>query len=612
MTMTNLITEHSIEYQSEVKQIADGRNAVHTRRGKDPSVRSGLATVVESEPTSCPPSLVFASPTNATHELCERATNNRANFWAEQARELLWDNDFSQVLNWSNAPFAKWFVGGTINVAVNCVDRHVAAGNGDRVAIQWVGEIGDSRAITYNQLQREVSRAANYLAEVGLNAGDRVAIYMPMIPEAIAAMLACARLGLIHLTIFAGSSAKSLRSQVDDAQAKAVITSDYRYRRGAPVPMKSVVDEALAADDARCRSVDTVIVVRRTGQDPDLHWVEGRDVWWQDTVGVASERHEAQSFDAEHPLFLLYTSRTDGKPHGIVHSSGGYLTQARYTFHYVFDHKEDLDVYWCDADLASIAGHTYQVYGPLSDGATSVIYEGGVEFPDAHRHFQIIEDYGVTTYYVAPKLIRTFMKRGREVPGAHDLSSLRLLGMVGEPNNQEVRQWYADVIGSDRCQVVDTWWQTETGAIMIAPLPGVNVIRAGSPVTSLPGISAHIVDDNTDLVALGEQGKLVMDRPWPSMARGIWGDEGCFVETYWRRYVDRCWCFTGVEARYDDQEAIWIVGGDGEVMNASGLDIPDWQRPADVDRSRGIAGAEVTGASDERPAEETARIRHLA
>lgn len=554
--MTDSVAEPTIEYQAEAQRRRNRRSNSRYARNAEGSYASG------------------GSQANAREALCERAGTDRLKFWAEQARELLWNTDFGEVLDWSEAPFAKWFVGGRINVAVNCIDRHVAAGKGDRVAIHWVGEPGDSRDITYGQLQGEVGKAANYFSEIGLSAGERVAICMPTIPEAIVAMLACARMGLVHLNVFAGSSATALRSRVDDARAKLLITSDGQYQRGAPRPMKSIVDEALALGDAPCESVQTVIVARRTGDDVESNWVNGRDVWWQDTVGAAREQHEAQSFDAEHPLFLIYTSRAEGKPHGIMHSSGGYLTQARYTFHYVFDHREGLDVFWCDADLGSIAGHTYQVYGPLSDGATSVVYEGAADFPDERRHFQIIEDYGVTTYYVSPKLIRTFMNWGRQLPDAHDLSSLRLLGAMCGPSNQELWRWCRDVIGGDHCPVLVTWWQTETGAIMIAPLPGVKAVDPGPP-KSLPGISAHIVDDDTDLVGPGERGNLVLDRPWPSMPRGIWGDDQLFVETYWRQFAERCWCFTGVEARYDDDDAIWVLGRDEDVMNVSSHHISD-------------------------------------
>jgi acetyl-CoA synthetase len=523
----------------------------------------------ESSRTSYPPSALFASQANAGKELCERAAANRLKFWADEAHELLWDRDFSDVLDWSRAPFARWFVGGTINVAANCVDRHVSSGHGERVAIHWVGEPGDCRDITYRDLLRDVSRAANYLTSIGLSAGDRVAIFMPPLPEAIVAMLACARLGLVHVVVFAGSPASALRSQVIDSQAKVVITSDGQYRRGIPAAVKDIVDEALAIGDVPCVCVETVIVVRRTAHEPALNWVDGRDVWWQDTVETADEHHAAESFDAEHPLFLLYTLGTDDEPHGIVHSSGGYLTQVRYTFHYVFDHKEGLDVFWCDAHLACIAGH-YMVYGSLTNGATSVIYEGTANSPDRHRHFRIIENYGVTVYYVTQALIDGFMKWGREIPDAHDLSSLRLLGVMGERINPEAWQWYREVIGRNRCPIVDTWWQPETGAVMIAPLPGLTAAKPGSLAGPVPGISAHIIDADNDVVALGEHGRLVVDRPWPSMLRGIWGNEERFVKTYWSQFDGRGWYFTGVDARYDDEDTIWVLSRGDDANTDSG------------------------------------------
>jgi acetyl-CoA synthetase len=541
------------------RQAAAGRRV--ECHGMGTAARPALAgSLGASDATSYAPPALFASQANARADLCERADVDRLQFWAEQARKLRWDRDFTQVLDWSGAPFARWFVGGKINVAVNCLDRHVEAGKGDRVALHWVGDPGDSRDVTYGQLRDEVCRAANYFTQIGLRAGDRVAIYMPMVPEAIVAMLACARLGLVHLTVFTGATATALRGQVDDAQAKVLITADGQYRRGAPEPLKCIVDEALAESEGPGGSVETVIVARRTGGDVKSSWVAGRDVWWEETISVAGEQHLAESFDAEHPLFLFYTSCIEGRPRGLVHSSGGYLTQALYTFHYVFDHKEGRDVFWCDAALGSIAGHTYQVYGPLSSGATSVIYEGAADFPDECRHFQVIERYGVTTYYVASERLRAFADRGRAIPDAHDLSSLRLLGTTGEPGNQEAWQWYHDVVGGGRCPVVVTWWRPETGAIMIAPMPGVTTVKPGSPMSSLPGISAHIVDDDTDLVSHGERGTLVLDRPWPSMARGIWRDDELFVDMYWRRFSDRYWCYTGVAAQYDDDDAIWLLG----------------------------------------------------
>ncbi|WP_336793672.1 acetate--CoA ligase [Gordonia malaquae] len=547
-----------------------------------------------------PPSDDFAANANATAEMYTRADADPDEFWAEQARRLDWAKPFEQVLDWSNAPFAKWFVGGELNVSVNCVDRHVAAGKGDRVAIHWIGEpIDDTRDMTYSQLKDEVSRAANYLSSIGLQAGDRVAIYMPMVPEAIISMLACARLGLTHSVVFAGFSAAALRSRVDDAEAKVVITTDGQFRRGQPAPLKEAVDEALGTGADAAPSIEKVIVVRRTNHDPDLNWVEGRDVWWEDTVGEASPNHEPESFDAEHPLFLLYTSGTTGKPKGIVHSSGGYLTQASYTFHNVFDHKEGRDVFWCGADIGWVTGHSYLVYGPLSNGATEVIYEGTPNSPNEHRHFQIIEKYGVTTYYIAPTLIRTFMKWGREVPDAHDLSSLRLLGSVGEPINPEAWRWYNDVIGGGRCPIVDTWWQTETGGIMISPLPGVTATKPGSAMRPLPGISANIVDDNANPVGAGEQGYLVLDRPWPGMLRGIWGDPERFKETYWSRFEDQGWYFAGDGARYDEDGALWVLGRVDDVMNVSGHRISTSEVESALVAHPAVAEAAVIGAADE-------------
>ncbi|MBD0323565.1 MAG: acetate--CoA ligase, partial [Aldersonia sp.] len=416
--------------------------------------------------TVYPPSPEFAAAANADAGIYTRATDDRLAFWAEQADRLQWETPYSQVLDWDTHNLvAKWFVGGKLNVAVNCVDRHVAGGHGDQVAIHWVGEPGDSRDVTYAQLLEDVSRAANYFTELGLVAGDRVAIYMPMVPEAIVTMLACARLGLTHSVVFAGFSSAALRARVDDAQAKLVVTTDGQYRRGQAAPLKPAVDEALDGAD----SVAKVLVVRRCGIDVD--WVDGRDLWWHETVEQASPEHSAEAFDAEQPLFILYTSGTTGKPKGIVHSSGGYLTQTAYTHHYVFDHKPGQDVYWCTADIGWVTGHSYIVYGPLANRVTQVVYEGTPNSPNEHRHFEIIEKYGVTIYYTAPTLVRTFMKWGREIPQAHDLSSIRLLGSVGEPINPEAWRWFREVIGHGETPIVDTWWQTETGAIMISPLP---------------------------------------------------------------------------------------------------------------------------------------------
>ncbi len=554
--------------------------------------------MTDSATAAYPPSAEFAAQAN-THgrELYYRAEADRLGFWAEQANRLHWDTPFGEVLDWSGAPFAKWFVGGRLNVAYNCVDRHVDAGNGDRVAIHWIGEPGDSRDLTYADLKDEVSRAANYLSSLGLQAGDRVAIYMPMVPEAIVAMLACARLGLTHSVVFGGFSAAALRSRVDDAEAKVVITTDGQFRRGKPAPLKANVDEALdmEVDGAKAQSVEKVIVVQRCKNDIDWH---DRDVWWHESVGAASSDHTPEPFDSEHPLFLLYTSGTTGKPKGIVHSSGGYLTQAAYTHYYLFDLKPEKDVYWCTADIGWVTGHTYIVYGPLANGATQIVYEGTPNSPTEHRHFEVIEKYGVSIYYIAPTLVRTFMKWGREIPDAHDLSSIRVLGSVGEPINPEAWRWYRDVIGGGSAPIVDTWWQTETGAAMVAPLPGTTTLKPGSAMEPVPGISANIVDDEGNTLPRGESGLLVLDQPWPAMLRGIWGDDERFVDTYWSRYADQGWYFAGDGARYDEDGALWVLGRVDDVMNISGHRISTAEVESALVGHPAVAEAAVVGASD--------------
>ncbi|GGC75891.1 acetate--CoA ligase [Hoyosella rhizosphaerae] len=545
------------------------------------------------------PSDEFAAQANGKPELYDQADADREAFWAEQAQRLHWHEPFTQVLDWSDAPVAQWFVGGKLNVAYNCVDRHVEAGHGDQVAIHWEGEPGDSRALTYNDLLADVSRASNYLTELGMQAGDRVAIYMPMIPEAIVAMLACARLGLTHSVVFAGFSSSALRSRIDDASAKLVITTDGQFRRGKPAALKSAVDEAIGGDTP-APSVEHVLVVRRTGQDTP--WVEGRDVWWHDTVEKASDKHQPEAFDSEHPLFLLYTSGTTGKPKGIVHTSGGYLTQASYTHHNVFDHKPGKDVYWCTADIGWVTGHSYIVYGPLSNRVTQVVYEGTPNSPTEHRHFEVIEKYGVTIYYTAPTLIRTFMKWGREIPDSHDLSTLRLLGTVGEPINPEAWRWYYEVFGAGRCPIVDTWWQTETGAIMISPLPGVTACKPGSAMAALPGISMQVVDDEARPVELGSteaNGYLVIDKPWPAMLRGIWGDMQRFRDTYWSRFAEQGFYFAGDGAKLDEDGAVWVLGRVDDVMNISGHRISTAEVESALVGHSAVAEAAVIGASDE-------------
>jgi acetyl-CoA synthetase len=545
-----------------------------------------------TESRTFPPSDEFAQQANAGADLYQQADADREAFWAEQARQLHWDTEWNQVLDWSNPPFAKWFIGGKLNVAYNCVDRHVEAGNGDRVAIHWEGEPGDGRTITYAELQREVSKTANALLSLGLEAGDRVAIYMPMLPEAIFSMLACARLGLTHSVVFGGFSAEALRSRIDDAEAKLVITADGQYRRGKPAPLKAAVDEAVA----KTPTIEHVLVVRRT--EIDVEWTDGRDVWWHDTVDGQSDTHTPEAFDAEHPLFILYTSGTTGKPKGILHTAGGYLTQAAYTHRNVFDIKPESDVYWCTADIGWVTGHSYIVYGPLANGVTEVVYEGTPNTPHEGRHWEIVQKYGVTVYYTAPTLIRTFMKWGNDIPAKFDLSSLRVLGSVGEPINPEAWIWYRENIGGGQTPVVDTWWQTETGAIMISPLPGVTAAKPGSAQAPLPGISAKIVDDQGNDVGKGGGGYLVLDQPWPAMLRGIWGDEERYRETYWARFADKGYYFAGDGAKYDADGDIWLLGRVDDVMNVSGHRISTTEVESALVSHPTVAEAAVVGATD--------------
>ncbi|MBY4112110.1 acetate--CoA ligase [Rhodococcus fascians] len=547
----------------------------------------------ETAVASYAPSAEFAAQANAQADLYAAAEKDRLAFWAEQARRLHWHTPFTEVLDWSDAPVAKWFADGELNVAYNCVDRHVLDGHGDQVAIHWEGEPGDSRDITYSDLLADVSQAANTLTELGLVSGDRVAIYMPMIPEAIVSILACARLGLTHSVVFAGFSATALRSRIDDAEAKLVITTDGQWRRGKPAPIKDTVDEAV--DGAA--SIRNVLVVKRT--DSDVAWTEGRDLWWHETVAKASKEHEAQPFPAEHPLFILYTSGTTGKPKGIIHTSGGYLTQTSYTHHNVFDHKAGTDVYWCTADIGWVTGHSYIVYGPLSNRATQVVYEGTPNSPDEHRHWNVIEKYKVSIYYTSPTLVRTFMKWGKEIPEAHDLSSIRLLGSVGEPINPEAWRWFRDVVGGGSAPIVDTWWQTETGAIMISPLPGVTSTKPGSAMTPLPGISAKIVDDDAKPLGNGGNGYLVLSEPWPAMLRGIWGDMDRYKETYWSRYAEEGWYFAGDGAKYDEDGALWVLGRVDDVMNVSGHRISTSEVESALVSHHSVAEAAVVGAADE-------------
>ncbi|HEX5729968.1 acetate--CoA ligase, partial [Microbacterium sp.] len=539
----------------------------------------------------------FAAHAVATADLYEQAAADRERFWADRARELHWHTPFTEVLDWSNPPFASWFADGELNVAYNCLDRHVEAGNGERVALLWEGEQGDERRVTYADLTDEVKRLANVLTDLGIGAGDRVAIYMPMIPEAIAAMLAVVRVGAIHSVVFGGFSADSLRARIDDAGARLVITADGGWRKGKVSPLKPAVDMALSDrnDSGIQETVEHVLVVRRGGNA--IEWTEGRDIWWHDVVPQAAAEHEARGFPAETPLFILYTSGTTGKPKGIMHTSGGYLTQAAFTNRVVHDLHAETDVYWCTADIGWITGHTYVTYGPLANGATQVIYEGTPDTPHPGRWWEVIEKYGVTILYTAPTAIRSFMKLGRAIPKKFDLSSLRLLGTVGEPINPEAWMWYRKIIGGKTAPIVDTWWQTETGAIMISALPGVTETKPGSAQVPLPGISVDVVDESGAHVGSGNGGLLVVTEPWPSMLRGIWGDPERYKETYWSRF-DGLY-FAGDGAKKDEEGNIWLLGRVDDVMNISGHRLSTTEIESALVGNEAVAEAAVVGASDE-------------
>ena len=543
-----------------------------------------------SEDRTFPPSAEFAGDANAKAEMYVRAKTDRLKFWEEAAEALHWEKKWDRVLDWQ-IPFAKWFVGGKINACYNALDRNVLEGRGDRVAFYFEGEPGDTRKITYSDLLRDVSKLANALTEIGITSGDRVAIYMPMIPEAAIAMLACARIGAMHSVIFGGFSADAVTVRNNDAQAKLVITADGGFRKGAPFALKPTVDTALE----KSPTVEKVLVVKRTGQEITMK--DGRDIWWHDIVDRQSDKHVAQGFDSEHGLFILYTSGTTAKPKGIYHTTGGYLTQAAFTHKMVFDLKPETDVYWCTADIGWITGHSYVVYGPLINGATQVMYEGTPDTPSKSRMFEIIEKYKVSILYTAPTLIRTWMKWGDEFPNGCDLSSLRLLGSVGEPINPEAWMWYREVIGGNRCPIVDTWWQTETGAIMISPLPGVTEAKPGSAMRAIPGISARVLDESGAEVALGGGGYLSLTEPWPSMLRGIWGEEERYKETYWSRFEGKY--FAGDGAKVDSDGAIWLLGRVDDVMNISGHRISTTEVESALVSHESVAEAAVVGAKDE-------------
>jgi acetyl-CoA synthetase len=545
------------------------------------------------------PPAELAENANATAELYDEAKRDRLAFWEKQADRIDWDQKWDTVLDWDDPPFAKWFVGGTLNASYNCVDRHVEAGNGDKVALHWVGEPeDDTRDITYAELKDEVCKAANALTSLGVEKGDRIAIYMPMIPETVIAMLACARLGAPHTVVFGGFSSDALSSRVVDCEAKLIITSDGGYRRGAPSALKPAVDEAVAkvAKD-KTGLVEHVLVVRRTGQD--VEWNDDVDVWWHDVVDSASSEHTPEAFDSEHPLYVMYTSGTTGKPKGILHTTGGYLVGCSYTHWAVFDLKPETDVYWCTADIGWVTGHSYMVYGPLANGATQVMYEGTPDSPHKGRWWEIIEKYGVTIFYTAPTAIRTCMKWGADIPEKFDLSTLRVLGSVGEPINPEAYIWYRETIGAGKTPVVDTWWQTETGSIMISPLPGVTHGKPGSAMTAIPGVSADVVDDEGNAVPNGSGGFLVLTEPWPAMLRTLWGDDDRFKETYWSKFKKQGFYFAGDGAKKDDDGDLWLLGRVDDVMNISGHRLSTTEIESALVSHPKVAEAAVVGAADE-------------
>jgi len=565
-----------------------------------------LSNLAHEERRFAPPA-EFAANANLTEASYDEATADRLAFWEKQAERLTWDTKWDQVLDWSNPPFAKWFVGGKLNAAYNCVDRHVEAGAGDKVAFHWVGEPEDeTRDITYAQLKDEVCKAANAITELGIETGDRVAIYMPMIPETVIAMLACARLGAPHTVIFGGFSAEALSSRVLDCGAKLIITADGGYRRGTASALKPAVDEAVAKVEAEQPGlVENVLVVKRTGQDVAWNGANSNgpsDIWWHDLVDESSTIHEPEFFDAEHPLYVMYTSGTTGKPKGILHTTGGYLVGSAYTHWGIFDLKPETDVYWCTADVGWVTGHSYMVYGPLANQTTSVMYEGVPDAPHKGRWWEIIEKYGVTIFYTAPTAIRTFMKWGDDIPAKHDLSSLRLLGSVGEPINPEAYVWYRETIGGAGnnglgTPVVDTWWQTETGAIMMSPLPGVTHAKPGSAMKAIPGIVADVVNDEGETVPDGSGGYLVIREPWPSMLRTLWGDDERFKDTYWSRFKGMY--FAGDGAKKDDDGDVWILGRVDDVMNVSGHRLSTTEIESALVSHPKVAEAAVVGATDE-------------
>lgn len=539
------------------------------------------------------PSAEFSAQANAQPGIYEEAKEKGTEFWAEQARDLLtWYKPFTETLDWSNPPFAKWFADGELNACYNAVDRHVEAGNGDRTAILFEGEPGDTTSYTYAELKDEVSRVANGIESLGVSKGDRVAIYMPMIAEAVIAMLACARIGAVHSVVFGGFSADALLSRIEDGEAKLVITADGSFRRGKPSMLKPAVDTALAKGGS---SVEKVLVVKRNGED--INWVEGRDVWWHELVTEQSTEHEPSRQNAEDPLFILYTSGTTGKPKGILHTTGGYLTQGAFTHKNIFDLKPETDIYWCTADVGWVTGHSYVAYGPLVNGSTQVIYEGTPDAPHRGRFWEIVQKYGVTIMYTSPTAIRTMMKWGEDIPAQYDLSTLRVLGTVGEAINPEAWRWFHRVIGGGKCPIVDTWWQTETGAIMVSQLPGITAAKPGSAQQPIPGITIDVVDDLGESLPNEQSGFLTIREPWPSMLRTIWGDDDRFIDTYWSRFENMY--FAGDGAKRDTDGDLWVLGRVDDVMNVSGHRLSTPEIESALVSHPAVAEAAVVGAADE-------------
>lgn len=558
-----------------------------------------------TETRTYPAPAAFAAQANVDASWWDRAAADPIAFWTEQAARLEWATPWTSAHTWEPAvpdadgvlsiPKAEWFAGGTLNVAVNCVDHHVAAGRGDKVAFYFEGEPGDRRTITYAELEREVNRAANALTALGIVQGDRVVLYLPVIPETIIITLAIARLGAIHSLVFGGFSAEALRFRVEDTGAKLLVTTDGQYRRGQAVPVKAAADDAVAG----VPSIEHMLVVRRTGDDtPDIPWTPGRDVWWHDVVDPASHIHKPEYFDAETPLFIIYTSGTTGKPKGLVHTSGGYLVHASWSHWAVFDAK-DTDVHWCTADLAWVTAHSYVHYGPLSNGTTSVIYEGTPNTPHPGRHLEIIERYGVTTYYTAPTLIRTFMTWfPNGLPAEFDLSSIRLLGSVGEAINPEAWVWFRENFGAGHTPIVDTWWQSETGAAIMSPLPGASTLKPGSALRAIPGLKTLVVDDAGEQVALGTGGYLVIDGMWPGLARTVWGNPERYRDSYWARFAAQGYFFSGDGAKYDDDGDIWLLGRVDDVINVSGHRLSTIEIESALVAHPAVGEAGVVGVSD--------------